>query len=308
MNELNAPKVQKYTSQIIIFLTALRIRQWIKNFIVLLPLVFVLDQQWSYSEKTSLLITTLQAIGAFTIFCLLSSGTYLINDLFDLKYDQRHPKKQYRPIASGALSPSYAKFAATVLIILGLTLSSILNNNFLIIAITYVIITIAYSKIFKHIAWVDIIILISGYLLRAMAGASALEAPISIWLYVIVGLSATLIGLIKRKSEIENTLLFSSRQVLNKYNPILLKRLIYLISILTITSYSLYTLLAKSLPSNNTMTITIPIAGYCLFRYLKIANGHHIGESPEEILWKDRAIKIGIFLWLISTICILYFQ
>ena len=303
-----AINIKNLQSNLIIFLNACRIRQWIKNLIVFLPLIFALENQWNTHDKSSIINTTIQALVAFTIFCFLASGTYLINDLLDLKNDQLHPKKRFRPLAMGSLSTSFAKTTATILILSGLGASLVLNTNFMIIALSYSVITIAYSKLLKHIVWIEILILICGYVLRAIAGAFAIEAPISIWLYVIVGLSATLIGLIKRKSEIENTLTTSSRNVLNKYDPIILKRLIYFVSILTIFSYSFYTLLAKSLPDNNSMAFTIPIATYCLYRYLKIANGNNLGESPEEILWKDRPIKFGIVIWLFLTIFILFSQ
>ena len=303
-----AINIKNLQSNLIIFLNACRIRQWIKNFIVFLPLIFVLEHQWDSSDKTSILNTIIQAIVAFAIFCLLASGTYLINDLLDLKYDQLHPKKRFRPIAMGSLSPSIAKPAAILLILSGLGASLVLNTNFLIISLCYSVITIAYSKLLKHIVWIDILILICGYVLRAIAGAFAIDAPISIWLYVIVGLSALLIGLIKRRSEIENTLTSSSRNVLNKYNPVILKRLIYFISILTIFSYSFYTFFAESLPSNNSMAFTIPIATYCLYRYLRTAKDNNLGENPEDILWKDRPIKFGILVWLFLTIFILYSQ
>jgi len=281
---------------------AMRPRQWTKNVFVLAALVF--------DRQLFKVVSLERTIAAFVIFCLLSSSVYLFNDVMDIDADRVHPTKRNRPIAAGKISIRTAIITSTVLVIVSLVGAYFLSFGLFVIATTYFVVNLAYSKWLKHIPILDVLILASCYVLRVAAGVSVIQVErFSPWLYVVTTLFALYIGFGKRRAELmvlvpDNGQ--SHRKVLSGYSLEFVDQLITIVSSTTIIAYSLYTFSAPNLPANHTMMLTIPFVLYGVFRYLSLMHIKKMGGEPEEVLLKDRPLQIAILLWAISIMAIFY--
>ena len=252
------------------------------------------------------------SIAAFGIFCLLSGGVYLLNDLIDIEKDKRHPKKALRPLASGRLSPSIA--TTTLIIILPLSLISsflIMNKPFFLTVLGYLAVQIAYSTVLKRIVILDIFSIAAGYFLRVVAGAEAIEVPISSWLLICTIFISLFLGFGKRRHEL---LLLGGdagghRKVLNEYSVNLLDQMVSVVTAGTVISYSLYTLSHETITKFGTEKLwyTIPIVLYGIFRYLYLVYRKEEGGNPELILFADKPLLVSIAVYVIIVGIILYF-
>jgi 4-hydroxybenzoate polyprenyltransferase len=277
----------------------MRPKQWTKNVFVFAALVFdhkLLDPQY-----------LALSLAGFVIFCLLSSSVYLINDLADIEKDRLHPKKRNRPLASGQLSPTVAVIAAIVLIGVCLPLGLYLDFGFGAVAALYLVINLLYSFGIKAVVLLDVLVLASGFLLRAVAGALLIESEISPWLYICISLLALFIGFGKRRGEL---LLMNSghesRRVLQEYSLPFLDGLINLVATATIIGYSFYTFSAPNLPANYSMMLTIPFVLYGIFRYLYLIHIKGEGGAPDELVLVDRPLQVAVGLWALFAVIILY--
>src|SRR5262245_8412683 len=173
---------------------ALRPRQWAKNVFVFAALVFA----GRLTDTESLARVGL----AFVIFCLLSSAVYLINDVRDREADRLHPTKRHRPIAAGEISPQLAVAVAVVLAIGSLSAAFTLERGFGQVAAGYFVLNLAYSFGLKRVVILDVMIVATGFLLRALAGALVIDVAISRWLVMCTGLLALFLGFVKRRQEV----------------------------------------------------------------------------------------------------------
>ena len=288
---------------------SMRPRQWTKNLIIFLPLPFTINQYWRLSEVPTAIRMTLESLAAFAVFCLLSGAVYLINDLADMEKDRQHPFKRHRPLASGRLGRVPAMVAVSLLFVVSLSGAFLLNWVFGIVALAYFAIMLSYSYQLKHVVLVDVLTIAVGFVLRAVAGAVAIEVPISPWLYVCTILGAVFLGLGKRRHEL---LLLEGgagrhRQILEEYSAQLLEQMIVLAGAATLMAYSLYTFSAENVPKNYAMMLTIPFVLYGIFRYLYLIHIKNEGGSPEEMLLGDRPMVLNVGLWLVSSGTILLF-
>lgn len=291
---------EKDGSLALALLISLRPRQWTKNGLLYVGLVFALKLR---QPDLALLATA-----AFVVFCALSSGIYLINDLADVKKDRNHPSKRYRPIASGWLPRRMAIGTALVLLGLGLPGAFLINLPFGLLGLGYVALTAAYTFSLKHIVILDVFSLAAGYVLRAVAGAVAVAVPISSWLLLCTLLAALFLGIIKRRHELlllENGA-GSFRPILDEYTPDLLQQMSAVVTSALVMAYSLYTFSAPNLPQNQSMMLTIPFVLYGVFRYLYLVHVKDAGGSPEEVLLKDKPLLADAVLWGLSCVLILY--
>ena len=282
-------------------LKTMRPKQWAKNGFLFAALIF--DKQLLQPNAF------LRTLAGFVLFCLLSSAVYIINDLADIEADRNHPKKRFRPIASGTLPLAVAYTAAIVLPVIIFPLAYLLSPWFALIALIYLLINIAYSTHLKHIPILDVIVLASLYVVRVGAGVELIKvARFSPWLYVFTTFLALYLGVGKRRSEMNllangnNTF----RPVLQGYTVQLLDQMITIVSCLTIVTYSLYTFSAENLPLNHTMMLTIPFLIYGIFRYLYLLEVEHYGGEPEEVLLTDRPLQVTIALFGLSIFMIFY--
>jgi len=279
----------------------MRPKQWVKNVVIFAPLVFdvkLLDLRY-----------LAQTIAGFVLLCLVSGTVYLINDLADVEKDRQHPKKRYRPLASGQLGISVAIVAAVVIPLVALPLGFLLPLAFGAILTSYLLIQIAYSFWLKNVVIIDVMLIAAGFLLRVAAGVPLVDAErFSPWLYICMTLLALLVGFGKRRHELvllkENA--NAHRHSLEEYNLSLLDHVISIVTASTLVAYAFYTFSAPNLPPNHTMMLTIPFVLYAIFRYLYLIHVKGMGGAPEEIAFSDRPLQITFLLWGLSVVIVMY--
>ena len=282
-----------------------RPRQWTKNLVVFIAFVFSINvhvDKGGVGETSSVF---LEALWPFLIFCLVTGAVYLVNDLIDIERDRVHPEKAKRPLASGRLQPPVAIAAALVLLAAGLSLSFLLGWRLGAVTAGYLAAMLAYAFILRTLVLVDVMTVAAGFVLRAAAGAVAIDVPISPWLYVGISLGALLIGFGKRRNEVfvlGKEAGTEHRQTLSAYsNPPFMDQLVAVVSSSLLVAYALYTFLAPNLPENHAMMVTIPFVLYGILRYLYLMYQKNLGGSPEEILLTDRPLLLDIVLWIIAA-------
>jgi len=283
-------------------LISLRPGQWTKNLLVFAGLLFGrrLFDRTAVGEATA----------AFAIFCALSGVVYLINDVVDRESDRRHPLKAERPIASGALALPAALAAAAVLGTGGLVAAFFLGWRFGAVASAYVALFALYSGPLKHIVIVDVLTIAGGFVLRAVAGAVAVDVAISHWLLVCTILLALFIALAKRRQEI--VLLegraTSHRPTLGEYSPYLLDQMIAVVTASTLVAYIFYTISPETQEKFGTpwLGLTIPLPLYGIFRYLYLVHQREGGGSPADTLLTDRPLLACVALWVLAVVFIIY--
>ena len=280
---------------------ALRPKQWVKNIFVLAPLVFagrLLDPHASAI-----------AAAAFATFCALSSSVYLINDLRDREADRRHPVKRLRPIAAGELTPALASAMSIVLAVSALIAAFALSPEFGRVASAYFVLNLAYSFGLKHVVILDVMIVAAGFLLRAWAGAVAVEVAMSHWLVLCTGLLALFLGFAKRRQELAMLAgEAATRASLREYSLPFLDQMISVVTGATVVAYSLYafsTEVALKLGTQH-MGLTIPFVLYGIFRYLYLVHQKGAGENPTALFLSDRGLLLGVFFWGVAVVTALY--
>ena len=286
---------------------AIRPKQWTKNFLIFLALFFTVNEAWSTGDLGTFFPLLGRSTLAFAIFSALAGGVYLINDVFDIERDRRHPKKRLRPIASGQLPIPIAWIAATGLVSGALSAAFLLEPLFGGTCLAYVLTMLVYTAVLKRLILLDVFAISAGFVLRAVAGAAVLQVPISPWLYICTGLGALFIALSKRRSELElaGESAGSQRDTLQWYSRGLLDQLIGVVATSAVLTYSLYTFTASNLPENHAMMFTIPFVVYGVFRYMYLVHSKNMGESPEDILITDAPLIATIALWLATAAAIL---
>jgi 4-hydroxybenzoate polyprenyltransferase len=284
-------------------LAAMRPRQWPKNGLVFVPLAFTLNLQ----DPT----LVWKAVVTFVCFCALSSAGYLLNDVLDIEADRAHPTKRLRPIAAGQVPVTLALSLGIGLVVVGLVGTFMLSLLLGLLALSYALLTAVYSMTLKHIVLLDIFGIAAGFVLRAAAGAVAIDVPISPWLYIATLLGALLIALGKRRTELETLgveTAIGHRRNLEAYSIEFIDQLILIISGAALMTYALYTFSAENLPKNHSMMITIPVVMYGLFRYLFLIREGDIGGTPEELLFRDRPLLVSVIVWALLAVTMLYLE
>jgi len=281
------------------WLAAVRPRQWTKNGLVFVGLLFSL----SLTHVPLLVRCGL----AFLVLCLLAAGTYLINDTLDAPRDRLHPVKCRRPIAAGLITPGQALVGAGVLLAAGLALAAALGRGFLLVSVGYLALTTLYSLWLKRYPLIDVLVLASGFVLRAAAGAVVIDVPISPWLLFCTLLGALLIALGKRRSEllVLERDAAAHRASLTTLTVEFVDQLALLMAACSIMAYSLYTFFAHPYYPPWLM-LTIPLVIYGIFRYLYLVRVLGLGGSPEELLLRDRPLLGTVVLWGVLSTVILY--
>jgi 4-hydroxybenzoate polyprenyltransferase len=282
---------------------SLRPAQWVKNCFIFVALIFSRNV-----FNPEVLVTS---FGAFGIFCLLSGGVYLLNDLLDIEKDRKHPKKCHRPLASGRLSVAAARIALGFILVLSIAGSFwIINKSFGMTALGYLAVQVAYSALLKEIVIVDVFCIAAGFFLRVVAGAEAIDVPISSWLLICTLFISLFLGLGKRRHEL---LLLGEdaanhRSVLNEYNMTVLDQMVSVVTAGTVISYSLYAFSQETVKKFGTEKLwyTIPIVLYGIFRYLYLVYRKEGGGSPELTLFGDKPLLASIALYAIVVGIILY--
>ncbi len=276
--------------------------QWLKNGVLLAALIFAGEITNRSKDITALF--------ALIIFCLLSSAVYVFNDYIDRDKDRQHPIKKNRPIASGKISPDTALTIMIILLIAGLSLAWQVNIYFFYLSVIFVIFNSLYSIWLKNIVILDVMSVAVSFVLRAYAGAIAIDVPASKWLLINTLLLSLFLSFGKRRHEIlllEHEAGFH-RKILEKYSPYLLDQMIGVVTASVVVMYMLYsfsTEVSTRLGTEN-LFITIPFVVYGIFRYLYLIHKEDKGGSPTNILITDMPILITVILWIITVILVLY--
>ena len=283
-------------------LVGVRPRHFMKNILVFAPVVFALR----FTEFGSLTKTIL----AFGIFCGLSGAGYLLNDVIDREGDRLHKSKALRPVAAGDLSVGMALSASAALHATSLGLAFMVDKSFGYVALGYVVVGIAYTLLLKNIVIVDLFAVAAGYVLRVVAGAVVIAAPISSWLLICAMLLSLFIALSKRTLEIRvlQKDAVSHRKTLAEYNPYLLDQMSAVITSALLVAYTLYTRSPGTVEKFHTgdLVYTVPFVLYGIFRYLyllHIKEGYH---TLERVLITDKAMIVNMLLYVLVVGWVLY--
>jgi 4-hydroxybenzoate polyprenyltransferase len=276
-------------------LAAVRPRQWLKNLFVFAGIVFAAQ----LGDATR----WVEAIACFVAFCAASSASYLVNDVRDAPDDRRHPIKRDRPIARGELGVRTALVLAAVLGLAALGIALALGWDVLLYVAAFLALQAAYSLGLKHLVVLDVMAIGGLFVLRAAAGAQAVEVPISEWLLLCTGLLALFLGFAKRRGELvlvgaERT---PGRPVLEGYSLELVDQFLAVVAGATIITYGLYTVDVHT----KGMMVTIPFVLFGVFRYLLLVHKHDLGEEPERVLLADRQLIATVVLWAVTAAIIL---
>jgi 4-hydroxybenzoate polyprenyltransferase len=279
-------------------LRSLRPKDWIKNVVVFVALVF--------SDKFLDAASVLQSLIAFVLFCMMSSSTYILNDLADLEEDRKNPRKAKRPLASGLINPAQALCAALCLAAVGLGLGFWLDTLLGVVLASYWVANLFYSFSLKRLIILDVMLIALGFVLRAIGGAVVLHVRVSPWLVITTMFLALFLALSKRKAELiqlgEEAQ--QARGVLQGYSRSLLDQLILITVTSTILSYALYSF---DSPHSPYMLWTVPFVIYGLFRYMYLTEAKGLGEQLTDALLKDWPLIIAGFLWGLSVLGILIY-
>jgi 4-hydroxybenzoate polyprenyltransferase len=277
-------------------IVSLRPRQWTKNLLLFAGIIF--------AAKLGDLSRWLEAFAAFVGYCAASSASYLVNDVRDAPHDSLHPIKCARPIARGELSQRVALALAALLLIAAIGAITPLGLPSLLFLATFLALQAAYTFELKHVVLLDVMAIAGLFVVRAAAGAAAVEVRISPWLLLCTALLALFLALAKRRGELvlvgaEAT---PGRPVLEGYSLALVDQLVTIVAASTVISYSLYTFTARD---SKAMMITIPFVIFGIFRYLLLIHRRDLGEEPEEILLRDSPLLGCIAAWALCAAIVL---
>ncbi|MFC1498200.1 decaprenyl-phosphate phosphoribosyltransferase [Verrucomicrobiota bacterium] len=290
-------------------LKVLRPQQWTKNIVVMAAFFFA---YWDPSQHLEILPSIVAVVIATLLFCSISSGIYVLNDIADVQADRNHPHKKFRPIAAGRVSTPAGWRISIILLIGGSIGASLLSPLFFFVVASYIVMQIVYSLGLKRVAFVDIVVIAAGFVLRALAGAVVLNIAISPWLLLCTFLLALFLALCKRRHEkvVFNDTANKHRPSLQKYDERLLDQMIAIISSATIVSYAIYTLSPDTIEKFDTSKLgfTIPFVVFGIFRYLDLVYRHEKGDRPEKILLTDLPLLVNIMLYGITAILVFLLQ
>ena len=300
-------------------LAAMRPRQWTKNLLLFAGLLFAaqLGDATRWAEATA----------AFLAYCAASSAAYLANDVRDAADDRAHPVKRLRPVASGELPVRVALVLAAVLAVAAVAITAVLGPWSLAFMAGFLALQAAYTGGLKHVVLVDVLAISGLFVIRAGAGAQAVDVRISPWLLICTGLLALFLALGKRRAELVLVGATAGsvagrpgdarpshwgavgapgetpgRAVLEGYSLTLVDQLVTIVAASTVIAYSLYTFTARD---SNAMMVTIPFVVYGIFRYLLLLHRHGAGEEPENVLLRDVPLLATIVAWAATCAVIL---
>ena len=293
---------------------ALRPAQWIKNLSLYAAAILngkLLDQGIFIESSI-----------AFISFCLLSSSSYLINDIVDIKNDKNHPFKKNRPLASGHISKNTALFVALILFFLGLSFSTFINSSFFFISLFFILLQYLYSFFLKKKAVIDIIGIAFLFILRAYAGELATGYHLPVWIMLTVIFLSLFIASGKRRSElfVSGT---KNRQSLKQYRKSLLNFYTTMFAVCTLVNYSMFTFFASPIIFDGIihkilleyfpqaidrkwyMATILPVI-FGIMRYGQVIFEMQEGERPERVIATDIPLLISVLVWGMMMITILY--
>lgn len=297
---------------------AARPRQWIKNFAVFAALIF----SGTLFDPTN----QSKTLAAFLLFCIFSSATYLLNDVFDIERDKLHPFKRKRPIVSGLIPVPLAIILSFTLIVFSLPLSYQLSPGFFFAALTYLTMQLLYSAYLKQVILIDVLVIAAGFVLRVYSGVWVIDAHLNVWFLLSVTSFALFLAIGKRRSE--RTLIasqtFPQRETLLHYPENLLDILTSMFANSTWLTYAFFAFLQPPIQARRVVSsffggfelpfseakylmATVPVVIYAVMRYLYIIYEKREGESPERVILTDTPLLGAVLIWIVMVIGIIYF-
>lgn len=281
-----------------------RPHQYLKNGFVIIGPLF--SEHWSAD-------LAIRAALAFTAFCAMSSAVYCFNDILDIAADRLHPTKCRRPVASGAIPINVARGLAAGLACTGLVLGALVSQWAVLFVLSYAIVNLCYSFMWKHVPVIDVFLISTGFMLRLLTGTLGLGVVTSDWL-LLCGLMLTLfLGFAKRYAELRSLIIsnkiekLSTRKVLGNYTPEMIEQFMTISAACTIISYSLYTVSPETVSKHHTnyLIITVPFVIYGIFRYLFLLHKRNGGQDTAKDVLFDRHMLVTGIIWFIITLLVL---
>ena len=302
-------------------LVSARPRQWLKNLALFAPLVF----EGSFFNPDRFFLV----VYGFIIFCIITSGTYLLNDVIDREKDKAHPYKSKRPIAAGRINPPLALLIGVGFLVFAITLASKISAFFTFASLAYIGLQIIYSLFLRAYMLLDVMAIAAGFLLRVFAGAVLIDAHVTIWFILTVASLSLFLAIGKRRSE--RTLLagagsksLETRKILEHYPENLLDSLTVMFATATWFSYTMFTFLQPPPFANPSVLIlfgdflprtflaskwlmaTVPFVIYGVMRYLYVIYEKKEGESPERVLLNDLPLLASVVIWASLVFVVIY--
>lgn len=307
-------------SRLYLYLREFRVNQWIKNLVVFTAIIFS-GQLFGPSNILHFdPVPFLHSVSAFIVFCLLSSVSYLLNDIIDYPYDIKHPVKSKRPIAAGLISVPEATFIVFILTLASLIISIFISIPFFLLSLGFILLHFFYSLYLKKQPVIDIFAISFSFMIRTFAGEVVSGFHIPIWLLLTIFYISLFMASVKRHAELvvqgKNT-----RESLGRYKAHLLDFLTYIFATATILAYSTYAyspdavsvtslgVISSHLPPMETrkwMMITIPLVVYGIARYAQLLYEKYEGERPEKVITTDIPLIVTIVLWGAIVIGLIY--
>ncbi len=293
-----------------VYARALRVNQWMKNFVVFNAILF--------SGQLFDLNLFLSSFFAFIVYCLLSSTSYVLNDIIDYQFDKKHPVKRNRPIASGLITIPEATFLVFMLSFVSLIVSLFFSIPFFLLSLTFLLLHFLYSLYLKRYAVIDIFTISFSFMLRTFAGEVASGFHIPIWLLLTIFFVSLFMATVKRHAELV-TQGRETRVSMNRYRDHLLTFMSTTFATATIIAYAMYTFNLELPPINTIfgslratgeprkwMMITVPFVVYGISRYAQLLYEREEGERPEKIITTDRPLVATIIAWGLIVVSLIY--
>jgi decaprenyl-phosphate phosphoribosyltransferase len=273
-------------------LVTLRPRQWLKNVLV----VAAAGAAGALGHDD----VPLRVGVAFLAFCLLASGIYAVNDVRDIAEDRLHPRKRFRPVAAGELAPRVAVGMGVSLMAAGLVICGLVRPLLALVGGGYVALTLSYSLLWRRLLWFDIAAIAGGFVLRAVAGGVAAPVGLSRWFILVVTFAAIFVAAGKRWSELRRIEpgLTGRRRVLALYTEARLRVILALSALAAFIAYCIWAFWIPSVNGVPWRPLTIAPVALGLARYGALVRGG-AGEAPEELVLRDRGLRIAAVLWLV---------
>lgn len=270
----------------------LRPKQWLKNLLV----VAAAGAAGALGDDEVPLRVGL----ACAAFCLLASGLYAINDVRDADEDRLHPRKRFRPVAAGELDPSVALAVGVLLILGGLAMCLAVRPLLALVGGGYVLLTLTYTLIWRHLVLFDIVAIAGGFVLRAVAGGVAAPVTLSRWFVLVVSCSAVYVAAGKRHAELQRTEQGATgrRRVLALYTAARLRWILAASSAMALFAYSVWAFELPTVHGVPWRLLTIIPVGVGLGRYGMLLRAGR-GEAPEEVVLRDRVLLASALAWLV---------
>lgn len=285
----------------LVWLRLIRVKQWVKNLFIFLPLFFGAALFQHNAMKSAVL--------AFFLFSAAASAVYIFNDIVDVEDDRKHPKKKKRPIASGEIDQRVAKYVYVMLLIATITLGLLWNFHIGVAVTLYLFINIAYTLKLKHIPIVDVFVVASGFVVRLYVGAAATGIQLSEWIVIMTFLLSLFLALAKRRTDV---LIYikngkKTRRVVDGYTLEFLNASMVIMVSVCIVAYIMYTMDPETIVrfDSKYLFATSVFVLLGLIRYLQISFDND-SRSPVEIFYSDYIIQTSILSWILFLAIIIY--